>query len=93
MAPKTWYLYILECADTSLYTGITTDLEQRIQAHTSGLGAKYTRGRGPLKLLYMESLENRSQATRRELQIKKLSRAENKQLIENAQVNSHPTNP
>ena len=78
---NTWKLYILRCADGSLYTGITTDLEKRIHAHNSGKGAKYTRGRGPVELVYQEELEDRAAASKREYAIKQLSRAEKLQLI------------
>ena len=70
-----WVVYILECADRTLYTGITNNLEQRIQEHESGRGAKYTRGRAPFKLLYTERHATRSQALKREVQIKSLGRA------------------
>ena len=70
---KQWVLYILECKDGSLYTGITNDLTHRLTAHSEGKGAKYTRGRGPLTLRYQELCEDHSHALRRELQIKRLS--------------------
>lgn len=73
---KQWQLYILQCADGTLYTGITDDLPRRLEAHRTGRGAKYTRGRGPLTLRYTELCEDRSHALRREIQIKKLSRQE-----------------
>jgi putative endonuclease len=76
-----WTLYILECADKSLYTGITNDLDRRIAQHKSGQGARYTRGRGPFRLVYTEILENRSNASRREGEIKKLPRAEKLKII------------
>lgn len=76
-----WYLYILRCGDDSLYTGITTDVDRRLAAHRSGKGAKYTRGRGPLSLVYRETCGNHGQALRRELEIKALSREEKLQLI------------
>lgn len=76
-----WTLYILKCADDTLYTGITNDLAKRISDHESGNGAKYTRGRGPLNLVYSESHENRSQASKREYEVKKLSRTEKETLI------------
>lgn len=76
-----WIVYMLECADKSLYTGITNDLERRLTEHREGVGAKYTRGRGPLKLVYQESCENRSVATKRELAIKAMSRREKLALI------------
>ena len=70
-----WYLYILQCGDGSLYTGITTDVEKRLEAHRSGKGAKYTRGRSPLALKYREACGTHSDALKRELEIKHLSRA------------------
>ena len=76
-----WYLYILRCKDNTLYTGITTDVEKRLEAHRSGKGAKYTRGRGPVELVYQEELEDRAAASKREYAIKQLSRAEKLQLI------------
>ena len=76
-----WYLYILSCGDGSLYTGITTDVEKRLEAHRQGRGAKYTRGRGPLTLCYQEVCGTHSQALRRELAVKKLSREEKERLI------------
>ncbi len=75
-----WVVYILKCADDTLYTGITNDLPARITAHESGQGAKYTRGRAPLKLIYSENCENRSSATKREMVIKKLSRLDKEKL-------------
>ena len=77
---QTWYLYILRCGDGTLYTGITTDVERRFNAHQSGKGAKYTRGRGPLELVYQETCGTHSQALKRELKIKSLSRAEKEKL-------------
>lgn len=76
-----WVVYILECSDLSLYTGITNNLTGRIENHRTGKGARYTRGRGPLKLVYVESFENRSGASKREFAIKKLSRREKLELI------------
>lgn len=73
---KNWYLYILHCGDGSLYTGITDDVPRRLSMHQSGKGAKYTRGRGPLILAYTETLADHSAALRREIQVKRLSRAE-----------------
>ena len=64
---NTWKLYILRCGDGSLYTGITTDVENRLEAHRSGKGAKYTRGRGPLELIYSEDCGDHSAALKREL--------------------------
>lgn len=79
-----YFLYILKCSDESLYTGITTDLEKRIKMHNGELPgwAKYTSGRRPVELVYSESAWDRSQATKRELQVKKLSKWEKLQLIE-----------
>lgn len=71
-----WYVYILRCKDDTLYTGITDDLERRLEAHRAGKGAKYTRGRAPLELVYFESCPDRSAALRREYAIKHLSRQE-----------------
>ena len=82
-----WSVYILECNDGSLYTGITNDLEKRIQAHEAGQGAKYTRGKGPLNLIYKELHRNRSQASKRESEIKKLTRQEKIALIDSS-INS-----
>ena len=78
---NTWYLYILRCKDGSLYTGITTDVEKRLEMHRSGKGAKYTRGRGPLELVYSETCENHSQALKREWEVKKLPKEQKLQLI------------
>lgn len=78
---KQWVVYILECKDGTLYTGITTDVEKRFAAHRSGKGAKYTRGRGPLELVYREECDNHSAALKREAAIKKLSRQEKEKLI------------
>ena len=78
---KTWKLYILRCADGSLYTGITTDVQARFEAHSAGKGAKYTRGRGPLELVYTETCGDHSAALKRELEIKGLSREEKVQML------------
>lgn len=77
-----WKLYILLCGDGSLYTGISPDPLQRLEAHRQGKGAKYTRGRGPLQLVYVEDCGTHSQALRREIQVKALSREEKLALIE-----------
>ena len=69
-----WYVYILRCADGTLYTGITDDVERRLAAHRAGKGAKYTRGRGPLELAYTEELPDKSTALKREIAIKRLPR-------------------
>ena len=71
-----WRCYLLQCADGTLYCGITNDLDKRLAAHNAGEGAKYTRGRTPLKLVYLESCADKSSALKRELKIKSLPRAE-----------------
>ncbi len=76
------YTYMVRCADGSLYTGWTTDLEKRIRSHNSGRGAKYTRSRLPVHLVYAESFAEKEEAMRREAAIKKLSREEKEKLIE-----------
>ena len=73
---KYWYVYILKCGDGTLYTGITDDVSARLQAHREGKGAKYTRGRGSLELVYQEESENHSAAAKREWQIKQLKKQE-----------------
>ena len=78
---NTWKLYILRCADGTLYTGITTDVEKRLEAHRTGKGAKYTRGRAPLELVYREECGDHSSALKREIEIKKLTREEKEKLI------------
>jgi len=70
-----WVCYLLRCADDTLYCGITNDLEKRLAAHNAGEGAKYTRGRLPVRVAYSESCTDKSAALKRELQIKRLSRA------------------
>lgn len=78
------YVYMIECADNSLYTGWTTDIEKRFKAHCEGKGAKYTRGRGPLKLVYWEEFQDKKLAMKREYKIKKLTKSEKLQLINKA---------
>ena len=77
-----WLLYMLECSDNSIYTGITNNLEERLKKHESGNGAKYLRGRLPIKLVYKENFINRSEATKREIYIKKMSKKEKNHLID-----------
>lgn len=79
---KSWKLYILRCGDGSLYTGITVDVEARFAQHCNGTGAKYTRGRGPLELVYVEECEDHSQALKREYQVKALSKNDKLTLIQ-----------
>ena len=76
-----WYVYMLECADGSLYTGMTNDVERRLTAHQQGKGARYTRARLPVKLVYQEPANNRSAAARREYQIKRLPVARKRALL------------
>ena len=71
---KQWVLYILECKDGSLYTGITDNLQRRLDSHGTSKGAKYTRGRGPFVLRYKEICEDKSHALRREIQVKRMTR-------------------
>jgi len=79
-----YWVYILKCRDGSLYTGITPDIERRLTQHQAGTGAKYTRGRGPVRLLYEESYPDRSSASKRENQIHRWSREKKLQLIKGA---------
>ena len=72
---------MLECADKSLYTGITTNLERRLAEHAAGKGAKYTRGRGPFRLVYSETCAGRAEATRREAAIKLMDKAKKRLLF------------
>lgn len=72
---KIWYIYILLCADTSLYTGATNDLNKRFKDHQSGKGGKYTRSHKPLKMIHHETFETKSEALRREAEIKSWSRS------------------
>ncbi len=77
-----WYVYIVRCSDSTLYTGITTDLERRLLEHNSGpKGARYTRSRRPVALVYCEQATSRSAATSREAHIKKLKISEKGQLV------------
>ncbi|HIU64334.1 MAG TPA: GIY-YIG nuclease family protein [Candidatus Avacidaminococcus intestinavium] len=75
------YVYILRCSDNSLYTGWTNDLQNRVKAHNSGKGAKYTKGRLPAVLVYSEQLPDKSQALKREKEIKKFKKLKKEQLI------------
>lgn len=76
------FVYILECSDGTFYTGTAKDLEKRIQIHKSCKGAKYTRGRLPVKLVYFEGFDSINEAYKREIEIKKLTRDEKKKLFE-----------
>ena len=77
-----WVCYILLCADDTLYCGITNDLDKRLAVHNAGEGAKYTRGRRPVKLVYREFCTDKPAALRREMEIKKLSRMGKLELLE-----------
>ena len=76
-----WTVYILRCADGTLYTGITNNLDRRVSEHETGQGAKYTKGRGPFQLVYNEACEDRGAASKRENEIKSLSRDEKLKLV------------
>lgn len=82
------YTYIVQCSDDTLYTGWTNNLEKRIQDHNLGRGAKYTRTRLPVVLVYYEIFETKQEAMKREYQIKQLPRKKKVQLIENNHLNS-----
>jgi len=76
------YVYILQCRDNTLYTGYAIDLEKRLAEHREGRSCKYTRGRLPVQLVYQEKLPGKSEAMKRELQIKKLSKTQKQRLID-----------
>ncbi|WP_027089205.1 GIY-YIG nuclease family protein [Thomasclavelia saccharogumia] len=81
------YVYIIKCADNTYYTGWTTNIEKRIIVHNSGKGAKYTKSRRPVNLVYFEELENKSLALKREHAIKQLTRKQKEDLIKLAKAN------
>jgi putative endonuclease len=85
---KPYFVYILECADGTYYTGSTNDIERRFSAHQNGKAAKYTRGRGPVKLVYQESCESKGNALSREHSIKRLTRKEKQMLITEGEPNA-----
>ena len=77
-----WFVYILRCSDSSLYTGITTNIKQRLHEHNhSAKGAKYTRSRRPVNMAYHEKLSSRSEASQREHQIKQMKKSEKEQMV------------
>ncbi len=76
-----WFVYILECADKTLYTGITNNLDKRLSAHNKGTASRYTGSRRPVNLLYSEKHDDRSSALKREINIKSLSRIDKLELI------------
>lgn len=82
MAANKHYVYVVECQDGTLYTGYTTDIERRLEEHNSGVGAKYTRGRYPVKLRYSESFPSRSKAQKKEYKIKQLPREKKEELLD-----------
>jgi putative endonuclease len=81
MTEQPHFVYVLECADGTFYTGYTTDVERRVAEHDAGEGAKYTRGRTPVELIYKERFDSRSAAMRREHEIKTFSRARKERLV------------
>lgn len=81
MKDERYYVYIVRCRDDTLYTGTTNEIGRRVCAHNEGKGAKYTKGRLPVRLVYSETLETKPAALRREFQIKKMSRARKSKLI------------
>jgi len=82
------YTYIVKCSDGSLYTGWTNDIEKRIAAHNAGKGAKYTKPRRPVELVYLEKFETKEEAMSREFAIKRLKRGEKEELISSRGINS-----
>jgi len=89
------YVYILECSDSSLYAGYTIDLDKRLKVHNQGKGSKYTRVRLPVKLVYNEEFENKSDALKREYRIKQLTRKKKEELVQtlnckNSNINLQP---
>ena len=81
MSAAPWRVYIVECVDRTLYTGVARDLQERLASHNAGRGARYTRGRGPVRLVYSEPAPDRSAAQRREHAIKRLSLRAKRRLI------------
>lgn len=82
--PSAWFVYILDCSDGTLYTGITTEPERRLEEHNIGdKGAKYTKNRRPVEIIYLEEADSRASASKREYAIKQMSREQKQQLISN----------
>lgn len=81
-----WYVYVVRCSDRSLYTGITTDVKRRVGEHNEGRGARYTRSRGPVKLIYRERAADRGAALRREYEIKRMTVKEKLVLVAKRRV-------
>ncbi len=84
------YIYILECKDNTYYTGYTNCINDRLEKHQKGKAAKYTRGRRPVKLIYCEQVNSKSQALKREYKIKKLTRLQKEKLIKEDDKNGYP---
>ena len=84
-----YFVYIVECVDQTLYTGWTTNVERRLKTHNAGRGARYTRERGPVRLVYVEEVASRSAALKRELAIKRLQRADKLKLVQSWQDVDH----
>ncbi len=80
------YTYVLRCGDGSLYTGWTNDIEKRLKAHNEGRGAKYTKGRGPVKLVYVEEFATKEEAMKREYAIKHMTRREKEKLLGTGEI-------
>ncbi|MDH4337874.1 MAG: GIY-YIG nuclease family protein [Candidatus Krumholzibacteria bacterium] len=79
--PGPWFVYILRCSDRTLYTGVTNDTDKRVADHNAGRGARYTRARLPVRLVYVEQVEDRGAALRRENEIKRLRAADKRALV------------
>ena len=87
---ETYFVYIVKCADSTLYTGVTNDLEARLNKHNLGQGAKYTRGRRPVSLAYCETVSGISQALKREMEIKRMGRSAKLELVESWSIAGKP---
>ena len=81
MISKPWFVYILKCTDATFYTGISPDVEQRVKTHNLGKASRYTRARLPVKVIYIEQCADRSEASKREAEIKKLSKKKKLKLV------------
>ena len=81
LTEQKWVIYILLCNDDTLYTGITNDIENRLTQHETGAGAKYTKGRGPFRIVYQERAPDRSTASKREYEIKKMTKSQKLKMI------------
>ena len=83
---KQWQVYILRCSDNSLYTGITNDIEKRLHKHNSGRGAKYTKTRRPVVLVFQEEHETRSAASKREYEVKQYSKEKKEEMVKDYKI-------